>query len=307
MPYRKYRLLIILFHLLGTTAIGGCIREKSDNCLAETIVYVSVKDSSAQLLSSSGGGEIIDNIKIYIYGADLKLGKIVNFSRYDLENRTPVQISFPAGDYPKVIVWGNLNGAQEIVEADLGKPISSGLIKMLNQDNYSVPPDHLYYGSKELTDENIQEVVISSWVGRMNITVRGIEELRNNPNDYYFKIESIYNGYDFNGNPIAGEVSIKSKAEVVVKEGEELLAHEPINMIAYPSEDRKHTITVSVYKTSITGDQLLGTAVTDVEGHKIATHPGMNTNVLIDFNQQTGMDVHIKVTPWEYIYQWTLW
>lgn len=307
MQHRKYRLLKILIHLLGVTVLWGCIRENRDSCLIETIIYVSVENPSAPLLTASTESETVDHTKVFIYGAGLKLEKIVNLSRYDLENRTPVRMVFPAGEPPTVVVWGNLNGAQKIVEADTGTAISSGQIRMIEENGYSIPPDHLYYGNRKLTDEHIQEVVISSWVGRVNITVRGIDDLKNTPDDYYFKIESMYNGYDFYGNPVEGEALLKTEAEVVTKEGEDLLVHKPINMIAYPSGDSNHTISVSVYRISATGDQLLGTATTDVEGEKITTHPGKNTNVLIDFNKQTGMDVYVKVTSWEYIYQWTLW
>lgn len=298
-----YRLWIIL--MVGV--LWGCIREKNGQCNSEIVIYVSVDDSALQSRSASGDNGNVDHTKIYIYGADLKLQRIVNYSRYDMDNRTRVRVDFPEGEHPTVVVWGNLNGAQEMAGTDAGEPLSAGLIQMIKRGAYFIPPDHLYYGSRELSDEHVQEVVISSWVGRINITVKGLKDLSDKPDAYYFIIESRYDGYDFYGNPLEGEALIRMEAVPEIREGEELLRHEPVNMIAYPQGDRRHTITVSVYQKSSTGDQLLGIAVTDVEGHKITTQPGKNTNVLIDFNQPVDMNVYIHITEWEEVWEWKEW
>lgn len=275
--------------------------------MIETVIYIRVDNSVTRLPSSYEGNEDVDNTKIYIYDADLKLERIVNYSRYDIENRTPVRVVYPQGHRPIVIAWGNLNGAQEVLGTDTGSSISSGIIRLTKKNEYFVAPDRLYYGCKELTNEPIQEVLISSWVGRINITAKGLVDLSDHPQAYYFTIESIYDGYDFYGNPVEGNALIKADAEIEIRKEEELLSHEPISMVAHPPGDQNHTIKVSVYRKTITGDQLLGSAVTDVEGHSITTRPGKNTNVLLDFNQESGMNVHIKITPWEHVFEWTEW
>lgn len=307
MQHRGNKLWIILIHLVGVTLFPGCIYENMEGCTRETEIFITVDNSVAQLQSLSESNEHVDNTNIYIYDADLKLERIVNYSRYDIENKTLVKVVYPQGCRPTVIVWGNLNGSQGVVGTDSGGPISSGMIRLTKNNEYFIPPDRLYYGYKELRGDPVEEVSISSWVGRINITVKGIVDLSDHPNDYYFTIESTYDGYDFHGNPVEGNALIKVDAKTEIRKGEELLCHEPINMIAYPPDDQNHTIKVNVYRKSITGDQLLGSAVSDIEGHNITTHPGKNTNVLLDFNQQSGMNVHIKITPWDHVFEWTVW
>lgn len=275
--------------------------------MIETVIYIRVDNSVTPQPSSYEGYENVDNTNIYIYDADLKLERVVNYSRYDIENRTPVKVVYPRGHRPVVIAWGNLNGAQVVEGTDTGGSISSGRIRLTKMNDYFIAPDRLYYGGKELSDEPIQEVTISPWVGRINITAKGIVDLSDHPQDYYFTIESRYDGYDFYGNAVEGNALIRADAEIEIRKEEELLSHEPISMIAFPPGDKSHAIKVSVYRKSITGDHLLGSAVTDVEGHNITTHPGKNTNVLLDFNQGGGMNVHIKITPWEHVFEWTVW
>lgn len=116
-----YRLWIIL--MVGV--LWGCIREKNGQCNSEIVIYVSVDDSALQSRSASGDNGNVDHTKIYIYGADLKLQRIVNYSRYDMDNRTRVRMDFPEGEHPTVVVWGNLNGAQEMAGTDAGEPLSA--------------------------------------------------------------------------------------------------------------------------------------------------------------------------------------
>lgn len=295
---------VLVLMLINT----GCILEGTKDCFTTALVYITVTEESgldSPLAYSTSGN--VDNATVYIFNHDSRLERVVHMSKEDIENRVPVEISYTSGRMPTVIVWGNLNGSQEISPVTTGMEISSASINLLQENGNTLPPDKLYYGYKELTTERVQEAPIIMWVGRLSTAVYGIEDVKNTADNYYFVIESECNGYDFYGKPKEGIVVMTVEGEVSEQQ-EEFLIHQPINLIANPaSAEHRQTIVVKLYKRTDTGDQLLATADTDIEGNSIVPHSGTNTNVLINLAEPGAIGVNIVITPWDYIHQWVVW
>lgn len=290
---------------------SGCIFDSDDDCTCPTqaLVYISVAEGQGQSSATYDNEKgLVDSVIVFIYDKESKLHRIVKLTREEIENRTPIEITIRKGSHPQVVVWGNLEGAEEVSKIVSGQMLSSPSINMRQNGDYATPTDNLYYGYKVLTDENVQEVKISTWVGRVSITARGIENLTDSTSHYYYIIESAYAGYDFYGRPLAGNVSLKVNAHAEANQQEELLVHQPINLVAYPTTPgSRQPMKIKLYKKTPDGDVLITQVNMDNEGNKIITHPGENTNILIDFSDNANLNVYFKLTPWEQIYQWAWW
>lgn len=300
------RLLLLIFLM----TITACHKHDGDNdCIDKTLVYISIAERQSRSSNySDSETERVDNAMVYIFDGDSQLKQLVILNRQDLENKTPIEISNYNNTSPKVVVWGNMNGSQHISEPLPGLELSSARVTMIEEDGFTLSPDNLYFGYKEITAENVQEIVINSWVGRVYITVRGIDDANSNAGDYYFTIECKYNSYDFYGEPQPGNVLLRVDAELSLYRQEDLLVHQPVNLVAYPVvSGHREPIIIKLYKRTATGDVLIATADTDVDGQSIVTHPGENTNVLLDFTNQSNVQVSIVFTPWEIIHQWVMW
>lgn len=310
MPCRYLKTILprLLMLTLVLISVSGCV-DDGENCFTKALVYISVGEEQSRV-SGFTGGEVseVDNAIVYIFGEDSRLERVVTLTGEDIANRTPIEVMLYKGHHPQVVVWGNLKNPQEVSEPVPGLRLSDARVRMLEKDGYTLPADKFYYGFKQLVDENVQEVVITTWVGSVSITVCGIENAMNNAGNYYFTIESRYDSYDFYGQPQAGNALLKVDAEAGSYQQEELLFHQPVNLVAYPTiSGERQPIYVRLYEKRSEGDILIASVDRDMEGNEIVTHSGENTNVLLDFRDNDEMNVYIKFTPWNYIYQWVWW
>lgn len=298
------RLLLLAFLM---SIISGCCCDREDYCPTSAVLYISVADEYA---SGSSDDDLlkVENVVVYFFDADLRLQRVVKLTHEELESRTPIEVTIYKGKHPQVVVWGNLNGAEEVLELPRGFPLSDARISMINEGGFALPVDPLYYGGKRLTDENVQEVVINPLVGRLFITVRGIENADSDADDYYFTAESRYSEYDFNGQPQKGDALIEMAAEWKAYRQEDILVNDPVSLISYPeNSDDDRSMIIKLYKRMPGGDVLIASTDKDDEGNKIVIHSGKNTNVMFDFTDKTDLKVYLKLTPWGYIYQWAWW
>lgn len=310
MPCRYKTILLprLILLMLLTMFASGCISDGECNCTAQTLIYICVaqgKDTSSGLESEKG---IVDNALILIYNQNGQLQRTVKLTREEIENKTPVKIYSYDGKHPQVVVWGNLNGSEDLSAIAPGLQISDTRVSMQQKGGYSLSTDKLYYGFKELTDATRQNIEITGWTGSVYITVRGIENASNDADDYYFVIESKYNAYDSYGNPLEGNALLKVPAETGICQQEVVLIHRQVNLIGYPQDsDERQSMSVKLYKKTPEGDVLIASADKDSEGNSIMTHPGENTNILLDFTNKDNLNVYFKLTPWEIIHQWVWW
>lgn len=303
----------ILPRLLMLTALmtiaSGC--RKDGECIgpAKALIYISVEEGPNPSSNFYEKENVcVDNAIALIYNKDDQLQRIIKLTREEIENRTPVEIDFFEGNRPKVVVWGNLNSSENISDIMSGFQLPSARLCMQQKDGYALSTDNLYYGFRELTDESVQEVVITSWVGHVFITARGIENALSNADDYYFVIESNCNSYDFYGQPQEGKALLKIDAEAKIYHEETILVHHSVNLVACPDiSGKKESTMVKLYKKTPAGDVLMASADTNTEGERIITQIGENTNVLLDFTDKEDPNVYFILTPWEYIYQWSWW
>lgn len=306
-------LIRILPRLLMLTAllaiVSGCGDDGECNGPAKALIYISVEegpDSSSDFNVKENMN--VDNATVLIYDKDARLQRIVKLSREQIDKKTAIEIPIYKGNYPQVVVWGNLNDSEDISDITSGTRLSSARISMKQSGAYALPTDNLYYGFKQLTDEKKQEIVITSWVAHVFITARGIESDPDNAPNYYFTIESSCNSYDFYGQPQAGKALVKMDAEAVIYHQEVVLVHQPVHIVACPNiSGQQQSMDVKLYKRTPQGDVLMSSANTDAEGNYIITHTGENTNILLDFTNKETPTVYFILTPWEYIYQWSWW
>lgn len=306
-------LIKILPRLLMLTAllaiVSGCGDDGECNGPAKALIYISVEegpDSSSDFYYKEDIN--VDNAVVLVYDKEEQLQRIVKLSREEIENRIPVEIPIYESDHPQVVVWGNLNGSENMSDIMSGMQLSSARISMKQVSGYTVSTDNLYYGYKELTDESVQEIVITSWVGHVFITARGVENKPSNAGNYYFTVESNCNSYNFFGQPQEGKTLMKIDAEAEIYHQEVILVHQQINLVACSEiAGEKQATKVKLYKRTPVGDVLMASANTDTAGEWITTHSGENTNVLLDFTNKDDPNVYFMLTPWEYIYQWAWW
>lgn len=311
LPFRNMIKLLprlLMLPILMTIA-SGCSKGGECNSPAQALIYISVNESPNS--SSDIYDQVdtnVDNAIVLIYDKDAQLQRIVKLSCEEIENRTPIEIPIYEGNHPKVVVWGNLNGSEDISDIISGLQLSTARICMQQEDEYNVSTDNLYYGFKELTDESVQEIEITSWVGHVFITARGIDNALSNAGNYFFTIESNCNSYDFYGRPQTGKVLLKMDAEAKSYHDETILVHQSVNLIACSANAGEDESTIiKLYKRTPTGDELMASANMDTDGERIVTRSGENTNVLFDFTNQDDPNVYFILTPWEYIYQWSWW
>lgn len=296
----------LLLALLATF-VSSCIFEDLNDCLTKAVIYVSVEEGQTPA-SSAEGRFNVNNAAVFFFNENLQLDSVVQLTGEDIANRKPIEVNVRNGKFPHVVVWGNVDISEEDSQWTPGLRLSDARIRMLEKDGYTLPASKFYYGMRELTAEPVQEVVVSKWVGRVSTTVRGIEDAQTNVGDYYFTLESEYNSYDFYGRPQKGHALIKVDAATSVSQQEVLLFHQPVNLVAYPDKyDGNQTIRVSLFKKTPQGDVLIVSAIKNIEGDDIVTRIGENTNVLIDLTDKGNIVVQIKITPWNYIYQWVWW
>lgn len=287
----------------------GCILDGDDDCVTKAILYIRVAEETSRASASSDEDQPdVENATVYFFDKDSKLERVVTLTREEIENRIPIEVSVYNGKRQQVVVWGNLNNSQEVSDPTIGMQLSEARIRMLEKEGYALPPDQLFYGCKELAFERVQEVVINQWVGRVSITAHGFKDGPDDDASYYFTIESKYNGYDFYGQPQAGNALLRIEAEKGSNQQEEYLFHQPVNLVTYPDvSGGRQSINVKLYKSKPGGDVLIASADKDMEGNKIVTHNGENTNVLLDLAKEGDLNVYIELTPWEHIYQWAWW
>lgn len=297
---------LLLLMLLMTVA-SGCSSDENCDSPSSTLIYIGVEEGQDPSFDYDNEKKRIDNALVLIYDQDGKLQRTVKLTRDEIENNTPIKIDIDGCKYPQVVVWGNLNGSEDLSVIKPGLQISSTRVSMQQEEGFTLSTDVLYYGYKKLTDENLQKIEIATWVGSVYITVCGIDKKQIYNNSYYFIIESEYNSYDFYGNPHQGKAVLKVDARAEISQSEPILVHQSVNLIGYPTNsDESQSMTVKLYRRKPEGNELIASADKDNVGNSIMAHAGDNTNILLDFINNK-LNVYYKLTPWENIYQWAWW
>lgn len=297
----------LLSLMLLMTIVSGCILDEDCDSPSSTLIHLSVVEGHNPSFDFDKEKKSVDNALVLIYDEGGNLYRMVNLTRKDIENKTPVDIDITKCRYPQVVVWGNLNGSEDLSVIKPGVQIASTRLSMQQRGGFTLSTDILFYGFKQLTHESQQKIEISTWVGSVYATVRGIKDVANNDDSYYFIIESKYNSYDFYGNPQAGNAVLKVDARTETYQHEAVLVHQSVNLIGYPTDsDESQSMTVKLYKRRPEGDLLMASTDKDNQGKSIMAHAGENTNILLDFTNNEPI-VYYELTPWENVFQWAWW
>lgn len=314
--------LLLLTMLL--TVFTGCIGDDDNGCFTKAVLYISVagdQSTPCSLSDKAISGETIsgeaisdeetsgvEDAMVFIFDEDSQLERVVTLTGEDIERRTPIEIMVRYGQHPQVVVWGNLNNSKDVGDIAPGMQLSSARVRMFERGGYTLPADKFYYGFGELTNEKVQEIEITNWVGCVIVTVRGVENAVNDADSYYFIIESKYDSYDFYGQPEAGNVLVKENAGSAIYQQEEVLILKPVNLVGYPANfNTEQPVIVKLYQRTPDGDRLIATADKDKDGDSIVSRIGEKTNVLLDLTDKDNVGIYIELTPWNYIFQWAWW
>lgn len=312
MKNSKY-LTAMLGGILTASLMVGCIREDRSDCpptLETRSVVVKVMDSV-------GGRDITESgeaggAELYLFTREGDYAGHVAITNDDIMRHVPVRILGRDLDDCWLSVWTNTGTGQQFYVPDEGVGLEDRAVSLIvNDGEYHGIPDNMFFGRLQLASSvgTVPEVVtVMRKNARMHITVRGLDAAF--PGErYYFTVRTPDDGYDFNGNPMTGEATVRSAGMFDVYG--DFSTTEAFNVIhTDPNaswEDNK--VTVCVYEKSVSraADRLVVSAVVDDDGTPISLPMGQTVNLLIDISENAGLSVRTEITPWNEIYQWESW
>lgn len=293
--------------ILAASLFAGCIREDRSDCIRETAIHITVQPEEI-------GGKLtpVEGATVYLFDRNRRYTGQVSVSREEIENHTPVIIPVPpfCGDW--VVIWGNVTDREILRDLTEGASMEDVILD-LRKDNegYAKYPDKLFYGISQLSGNSTEEVLISPKTARVNITVKGLPT-EAGANDYYFTLDSHYDGYNFTGEPHQEKVRIKLEGEfndehdLATTGSYDIIHYPPVNTGGY-GKTEQHSV-IGLWKASPKdNDVLLASADRDTTGRFIIPQAGKTMNILIYFKGNGEIEIVVVITKWNEVYQWNEW
>jgi hypothetical protein len=328
--------------MLAALSTAGCVRDdESELCppgLIEEAMIVRAYDALGNDITISD--RFYDGT-IMVFDADKKLTATIRIPKSDLgkERVIPLPEGLEKGDVVSIAAWGNIMANMFMLPYNMGDNMSKPFIALapdLETPGHMLSPGDVFYGAREFTvgesDSEYDEVIVDGerikivhhfeirpLNAQMAITVRGLPDAAESQ-DYYFRLKNQSSGYTLGGAPFPNPTA---PAEIhktgVFNSNNELVSEEPYPLI--PSVDPNNTTTpnpmmVELMQPSGIDDDhdlsLVGEVTKDINDVPITLHSNRTTNVLIelDLDEQTGdteVTVRVRITPWNEVYQWSVW
>ncbi|MCD7931466.1 MAG: FimB/Mfa2 family fimbrial subunit [Tannerellaceae bacterium] len=301
-------IVLILAILAGMLGIQSCIREDFSNCFVDEdfLLYVKVVDIlNGQDITESGA---LENACLYIFDQNELLLKIVYISASQIAAREPVVLHKKEAESMFISAWGNLTDKVSISgENGSGKlkDFTLSLLPDKENKNYDSAPGNLFFGTKQIVSQgnanSSDEIILTQKNAKLHITIRGLE----NPEDnYYFKIVNSHNGYNFTGFPTSKTSQLKGSG--VFNSNSDYVSGQPHLLIhSVPGmQGDDDNIWVYIYREQTGQNIEIAYTNKDNSGNYIQLISGQTTNVLIELKTNGHLNVFIKTTPWDKIYQW---
>lgn len=301
----RFRSHMILPAALLVSLLSGCVCEDPPPaCPTRHELYIRVAHSPADDVGTLPGAEM-DTATLFVFDDREILQDVIRIDRETLANGIPVDIPYRCASNPRVVVWGNLDHSVTTTPV-LGETSLDDLrVTMSNDGEYAGIPDNLYYATRILTTDPVQYVVLNPAMGRLTITVKGLE--REAGEHYFFLIRTQIGGYDFLRTPVPANETIRLDAIRNETTGD-LTSGKAVPMFVYPvNHDSLKPVKVSLYRQEADGNHLISETDIDNKLLEIIPHPGECENILMDFRVTGDFGVHIRVTDWDVVEQWKDW
>ncbi|MCD8044714.1 MAG: FimB/Mfa2 family fimbrial subunit [Tannerellaceae bacterium] len=294
--------------LTTLTSIQSCIKEDFSDCIVneDFMLYVKVTDIlNGQDITESG---VLENACLYIFDQNEYLLKIICLSASQIAGREPVVLNKNEAETIFISAWGNLSDNISINGTEESGRLQDFVLSLLPDKenlNYDSSPGDLFFGTKKIVlkgnSNHSDEIILTQKNAKLHITVRGLE----NPEDnYYFKIVNPHNGYNFAGFPTSKTSQLKDSG--VFNSNSDYVSGQPHLLIhsvpGIPGDD--DNIWVYIYREQAGQDIEIAYTNKDNSGNYIQLISGQTTNVLIELKTNGLLNVFIKTTPWDKIYQW---
>ncbi len=310
-PLYLRRLLLAAPLTVLLLALQSCIRENLDECDQEALLYVTVVDLLSGLDITDT--EDVGDVDLFIFDPAESFVDHITVPKERLVAGDPIAIKHTDVRGLWVSAWGNLKDGQIVPLLDGNCTLTDGSITVKDgPDGYHLCPDDLFFGVKQVNLGQAgsravtiirEELPISRKNARMHLTVLGLPDGTNEA-DYYFTVHGGYVGYNFKGEPVAGENQIRQTG--AFNQRREYATAEAFNIIHCLEGD--NNITVNLYRQAAgtRAPSLIASVNEDDQGVYIAPLAGQTTNVLIDLRGAEA-SVQIELTPWNEVYNWMTW
>lgn len=286
--------------------LTGCVREDRSACAKETHLYVKVQPAEFY-----GGSSVpVEEATVYLFDRNERFISQLDVTREQIENSIPVRITVSPSDNPWAVVWGNAKGNGQVSGLEPSARMDEVLLTQgKDAEGYDTAPGNLFYGIRQISGKETEEVTITLKIGRAGITVRGLDR-DTTAEDYYFTVDTGYGGYDFAGSPKARATEMKIQGVFDAKH--DLVTRQPFNMVHYPAEGTNRGgdtagAVINLWKVNGGNPELLASASEDASGRPIIPEAGKKINVLMYFRDDGSMEVAVAITDWDEIYQWNEW
>ncbi len=307
--------------------------------IEEVMVVTAVDAGTGEVITVS---EKVQDGSLFFFDNDLILRDYTPVEKSQLGQYKPMPIKVDRlsslGDTIWVSAWGNIEGNFNVVgtyaigEDNLFTRFLNIMPNSLWDGFYTCPGEILFGMSRIIMGKKDPESNFDSIETKPDGTQRLVHEIRItqinallwiqveglpggfDPEQYYFRINRQNNGYDYQGLPFGGD-ELRSIREVGIMQNGNLVVEQPYNLV--PSldgdigeDDAVHLHLYQIAPTRAEEDIDLTGPVSKVDygdGDYIGLYGGKTTNVYIRFLPTGDMEVHVKITDWGEIYQWTIW
>lgn len=324
----------LLTAALFSIAAGGCIRDDRSGCeppaagdIEEVLVVRAMDLVSGADITSSGA---VTSASLFMFDGNQTFLARVDIPQEQLgrevEIPIPATTRASAGDTIYISAWGNIED---------GVTVDEGICEDYNMDDTCIDlkhdddndgcmkcPGSIFFGLNSIVlgrsdtrtaDNKIIHIVrISQKSARLHITVRGLPA-EDSDDDYYFSLCRQNDGYTFGGVPVDDDARDITESGVF-DDLHDFVSPQPYNLV--PSIDPEgigshDCATIHLFRRGASraeGDiDLSGAVSQDSDGNYIALRSGETTNVYIEFLPGGGIEVKTAVTPWDKVYQWSIW
>lgn len=300
MKYFRY-IVFLSVTLILQFCLSGCISDDDRVCSKDMYVRLKAVDIS--------GKDITDDVEvtntiIYVYNWQGQFLRSIPVSNEAIRKRGYVNIGQVEPLGFQFVVWANNTDKQKLIK---GQTIENTVLLLKEDvDGYMCSPDDLYYGFRKTSGATLKEdISISRKNSRVNIKVKGLPKDAAS-GDYFFTVRQISNGYDFKGNPLPSPSDIKQAG--VFNDSGEFVTDIPINVIHYPqSLNTSHTGLIILLFEKKSPKTPIASAITDNNGKIIIPKSGETLNILIEIKPGGTINIHVVITPWNELYDWSNW
>ena len=292
--------------------LNGCIF-KGDDCspkMKDRYIILQIVDKAiGKDITETGEA---GNAQLYLFSPEGEYAGQFLASSEQIKNHTPILLPTGKLDKYHVAAWANMGTSQHFLLPSENSRIEEQAVFLIKGENeYQQNPDNLFFGYANLAataECSPEKITLVRKNARMHITVRGLDT--NTPeDDYYLTIQIPNNGYNFSGKPSDGVTTFRETGKF--EDNGDFSTRETFNLIHTDEENTASIsgVTVCLYEKSSerSTERLLVSTTQDRRGQPLSLPSGQTVNLLIDLREGTNITVYTRITPWDKIYQWTIW